>query len=170
MKRNDRKMIFTVSRGKRTELRRGCARAVSQRMRGRASRRLHLCTRSVLRLAEHTGGAHSTTWAELNGALIKGFDQKKTHHLPSSPPSGTQWIHGQNDAGRVFLRQESEIRGAHLRYRFERAGTKGVGLKLCWRSTCSSPARSEGGVHSAAAHIRTRLQSRIHIRCHEDFS
>lgn len=25
-------------------------------------------------------------------ALIKGFDQKKTHHLPSSPPFCTQWI------------------------------------------------------------------------------
>lgn len=34
-------------------------------------------------------------------ALIKGFDQKKTHHLPSSPPFCTQWIHGRNDAGQV---------------------------------------------------------------------
>lgn len=34
-------------------------------------------------------------------ALIKGFDQKKTHHLPSSPPFGTRWIRGQNDAGQV---------------------------------------------------------------------
>lgn len=34
-------------------------------------------------------------------ALIKGFDQKKTHHLPSSPPFCTQRIHGQNDAGQV---------------------------------------------------------------------
>lgn len=34
-------------------------------------------------------------------ALIKGFDQKKTHHLPSSPPFCTQRIHGQKDAGQV---------------------------------------------------------------------
>lgn len=34
-------------------------------------------------------------------ALIKGFDQKKTHHLPSSPPFCTQRICGQKDAGQV---------------------------------------------------------------------
>lgn len=61
-------------------------------------------------------------------ALIKGFDQKKTHHLPSSPPFCTQWIHGQNDAGQVSYKNR---RFAVNIYRKDlREGNKRCGLKI----------------------------------------
>lgn len=74
--------------------------------------------------AEHLGRLHFCEWCSLPAgahrwcpqrymgrakrALIKGFDQKKTHHLPSSPPFCTQWIRGRKRCRPGFL-QKSEI-------------------------------------------------------------
>lgn len=82
-------------------------------------------------------------------ALIKGFDQKKTHHLPSSPPFVHSGFRGRKRCGPGF-RQQSEIcceqpwrkkkgrRGEKKRKGREGAGlggAQGVGFKLCCRWT-----------------------------------
>lgn len=63
-------------------LRWGCTQDISQHIWGRASHWLHYCTRSVLCLTEHTGGAHSTTWAELNGLWSKGLIKRRHTTCP----------------------------------------------------------------------------------------
>lgn len=65
-----------------TELRLGCTQAFSQHIWGWTSHWLHFCTRSVLCLTEHTGGAHSTTWAELNGLWSKGLIKRRHTTCP----------------------------------------------------------------------------------------
>lgn len=77
-------------------------------------------------------------------ALIKGFDQKKTHHLPSSPPFCTQWIsRAKNDAGQVS--DKNRRFAAKQPWRAGKGGegwggsggqgAQGVGFKLCCRWT-----------------------------------
>lgn len=58
-------------------------------------------------------------------ALIKGFDQKKTHHLPSSPPFCTQWI---SRAKTMRARFPTRI-GDLLRTTVEEKEKKGGGVK-----------------------------------------
>lgn len=67
-----------VSGGKSRVLRR----AISQHIWSWTSHWLHFCTSSVLCLTEHTGGAHSATWAELNGLWSKGLIKRRHTTCP----------------------------------------------------------------------------------------
>lgn len=79
----------------------GCTHSVLSHTCARSFYWLHCSTRSVLCLLWAHRWCPQHYMGRVKEALIKGFDQKKTHHLPSSPPFCTQWIHGQNDADQV---------------------------------------------------------------------
>lgn len=52
-------------------------------------------------LPEHTGGAHSATWAELNGLWSKGLIKRRHTTCPLAPHLYTVDFAGENDAGQV---------------------------------------------------------------------
>lgn len=56
---------------------------------------------SVLCLPEHTGGAHSATWAELNGLWSKGLIKRRHTTCPLALHFVHSGFAGENDAGQV---------------------------------------------------------------------
>lgn len=104
-------------------------------------------------LPEHTGGAHSATWAELNGLWSKGLIKRRHTTCPLAPHFVHSGFRGRKRCGPGF-RQESEIcceqpwrkkkgrRGENTRK--GRAGG-GVGGHKVWALNCAAGGLELGG-------------------------
>lgn len=86
----------------------------------------------VLCLPEHTGGAHSATWAELNGLWSKGLIKRRHTTCPLALHFVHSGFAGENDAGQVSYKSRRFAANNRRRRRKEWRSEKRKGERGWW--------------------------------------